>query len=187
MIVWGGYNANAFYNNGFRYTTNDVWTTVNPTGGPTVGRAFHTAVWTGTEMIVWGGKTNQVNNPALADGGRFNPASGGSWTALTTNNAPGPRNSATAVWTGSEMIVWGGITTNITLNTGGRYNPAFNTWTATPAVAAPNVAVPNKRYFQTAVWTGNEMIVWGGLDGVTPLGDTWTYTPPKVMFLYQKP
>jgi hypothetical protein len=31
-----------------------------------------------------------------------------SWTATTTTNAPGARSSHTAVWTGTEMIVWGG-------------------------------------------------------------------------------
>src|SRR5205823_6151409 len=39
------------------------------------------------------------------------------WTATSTTNAPTARLAHTAVWTGSEMVVWGG--TN--LNTGGRY------------------------------------------------------------------
>ena len=30
------------------------------------------------------------------------------WTTTSTTNAPSPRSSHTAVWTGSEMIVWGG-------------------------------------------------------------------------------
>ena len=30
------------------------------------------------------------------------------WTATTTANAPAARQRHTAVWTGSEMIVWGG-------------------------------------------------------------------------------
>ena len=35
----------------------------------------------------------------------------------------------TAVWTGSEMIVWGGTGANY-FNTGGRYNPNTDSWTA---------------------------------------------------------
>jgi len=31
------------------------------------------------------------------------------WTATSTTNAPSARDSHTAVWTGSEMIVWGGL------------------------------------------------------------------------------
>src|SRR5437773_12486227 len=39
-----------------------------------------------------------------------------SWTATSTTSAPSARDFHTAVWTGSEMIVWGGSG-----NTGGRY------------------------------------------------------------------
>ena len=47
------------------------------------------------------------------------------WTATSTTNAPAARDIATAVWTGSEMIVWGGTDANLgPLNTGGRYNPS---------------------------------------------------------------
>ena len=43
----------------------------------------------------------------------------------------------TAVWTGSEMIVWGGNTGSHFLNTGGRYNPSTDSWTATTTTNAP--------------------------------------------------
>jgi hypothetical protein len=45
------------------------------------------------------------------------------------------------------------------LNTGGRYNPGTNSWTATSITGATT-----GRWFPTAVWTGSEMIVWGGRD-----------------------
>jgi hypothetical protein len=54
-------------------------------------------------MIVWGGDDNGV--PFLNTGARYNPATD-SWTATTTTNAPSGRLDHTAVWTGSEMIVW---------------------------------------------------------------------------------
>ena len=40
-------------------------------------------------------------------GGRYNPSTD-SWTATSTTDAPAARAGHTAVWTGSEMIVWGG-------------------------------------------------------------------------------
>ncbi len=40
------------------------------------------------------------------------------WTATSTTNAPAARASHTAVWTGSEMIVWGGYGGSY-FNTGG--------------------------------------------------------------------
>jgi hypothetical protein len=54
------------------------------------------------------------------------------------------------------MIVWGGGNFSMTFNTGGRYNPGTNSWTATSTTNAPSArGAP-------AVWTGSEMIVWGG-------------------------
>ena len=69
------------------------------------------------------------------------------------------------MWTGSEMIVWGG-SERCDLNTGGRYNPTVDTWTATTIINAP---MPDDH---TAVWTGSEMIVWGGHDDNFFLFDT---------------
>ena len=56
------------------------------------------------------------------------------------------------------MIVWGGVGNGSYLNTGGRYNPSTDSWTATSTTNAPAA-----RFLHTAVWTGSEMIVWGGL------------------------
>jgi len=78
------------------------------------------------------------------------------WTA--TAGPPDGRYGHTAIWTGSEMIVWGGTHGNVSFfNTGGRYNPSTDTWTPTSASNAPTA-----RAYHTAVWTGSEMIVWGG-------------------------
>ena len=72
---------------------------------------------------------------------------------------PLPDELHTAVWTGSEMIVWGGVDSGSYLNTGGRYNPGTDSWTATSTTSAPAAPI-----LHTAVWTGSEMIVWGGWD-----------------------
>jgi len=113
-------------NTGGRYDPGtDTWVATRTTNGP-AGRTQHTAVWTGTEMIVWGGQLDSVF--ATNTGGRYVPATD-AWTATSTMNADATK-SHTAVWTGSEMIVWGGYNINGVLNTGGRYNPAADTWTA---------------------------------------------------------
>src|SRR5205807_8302506 len=83
------------------------------------------------------------------------------WTATSLTNAPTARYGHTAVWTGSEMIVWGGTQGGVVyLNTGGRYNPSTDSWTATSLTKAPA-----GRDYHTAIWTGSEMIVWGGCSG----------------------
>jgi N-acetylneuraminic acid mutarotase len=151
--------------------TDDTWTATSTTNAP-AARQSPTAVWTGSEMIIWSGGLNT--------GGRYNPATD-SWLATTTTNAPSPRNEDSAIWTGSEMIVWGGSNSNGATNTGARYNPSTDSWVATSTTGAPA-----SRYAHTAVWTGSEMIVWGGNDSLNnelntggrynPSTDTWTTT-----------
>jgi hypothetical protein len=79
------------------------------------------------------------------------------------------------------MIVWGGFDElfNYT-DTGGRYDRGTNSWTATSITDAPE-----SRSSHTAVWTSNEMIVWGGTNGLgyfdtggrySPGMDSWTAT-----------
>jgi hypothetical protein len=59
------------------------------------------------------------------------------------------------------MIIWGGTAgPGGEFNTGGRYNPSADSWTATSTTNAPAA-----RFIHTAVWTGCEMIIWGGTAG----------------------
>jgi hypothetical protein len=105
MIVWGGYFGGYALNGGGRYNpSTDSWTDISFSNAPTE-RYVHTAVWTGSEMIVWGGSHTDPF-VRLDTGGRYNPSTD-SWTATSTTSAPDARWSHTAVWTGSEMIVWG--------------------------------------------------------------------------------
>ncbi len=155
--------------------TEDFWEPTNLIDAPD-GRYDHTAVWTGTEMIIWGGR---VGGAALDTGGRYNPDTD-TWTPTNTVGAPEARYQHTVIWTGTEMIVWGGSSGGY-LNSGGRYNPVTDTWTPMSETAAPQT-----RLDHTAIWTGTEMIVWGG-DVSTfnttntgghydPVTDSWTAT-----------
>ncbi len=141
----------------------DTWTATPIVNAPD-GRIFYTTVWTGSEMIVWGG----VNSIRLNTGAIYNPIED-TWRPTSTTNAPAGRDYHTAVWTGSEMIVWGG---EPILNTGGKYNPITDSWTATSTVNAPIA-----RSAQTAVWTGSEMIVWGGRNGTFWMNSGGRYSP----------
>src|SRR5437879_7403774 len=107
-------------------------------------------------MINWGGTQGCV--VYLNTGGRYNPSTD-SWTATSLTNAPAARDYHTAVWTGSEMIVWGGFSGSSYLNTGGRYNPGTDSWTATSITNAPA-----GRDYHTAGCTGGDMTLWGGFN-----------------------
>ena len=171
MIVWGGYGDSGFLNSGGRYNpSTNSWTMTTMSNAPEP-RGQHTAVWTGSEMIVWGGSIGGPN--FFNTGGRYNPATD-SWMATTTTNAPTARYLHTAVWTGSEMIIWGGAfgPPPVTFDTGGRYHPDTDSWTATTTTFAPE-----PRFLHTAVWTGSEMIIWGGLDLYYDLSTGARYNP----------
>ena len=161
--------------------TAESWSPVATAGAP-AARSRHTAIWTGNEMIVWGGVT--TGSVALGDGYAYNPALN-SWRRIADTGAPSARVGHTAVWTGSGMVVWGGIDAAGYLGNGGRYDPIGNQWLP---VATTNAPAP--RYQHTAVWTGAEMIVWGG-DGTAPpcnqLSDGGRYNPTIDMWTPTSP
>ena len=179
MIVWGGWDSDQYpddyVNTGGRYDpVTDSWAPMSLTNAPK-GRARHTAVWTGTQMLIWGGGWNG----ATRSGGRYDPATD-TWAVMSTVNAPSARTRHVGVWTGSRLVVWGGTSGAETFSNGGRYDPATDTWTTTTTTAAPS-----PRHDASAVWSGSRMIVWGGREGSTfptsggrydPATDTWTPT-----------
>ena len=148
----------------------DTW---RPTQAIPDPRYEHTAVWTGAEMIVWGGMSSVGNYPER--GGRYDPATD-TWTLVSQVGEPGLRAEHTAVWTGTEMVVWGGFGED-SGNTGGRYDPLTDAWRPTTTAGAPSA-----RSSHVAVWTGGEMIVWGGFPNVStggrydPVSDSWRPT-----------
>jgi hypothetical protein len=73
-------------------------------------------------MVVWGG--GDENGVLVNTGGRYDPHTN-SWMPTSTNSAPSVRQSHTAIWTGSKMVVWGGESYNGDENTGGRYCAGF--------------------------------------------------------------
>lgn len=183
MIVWGGtraFNADSFLADGARYNpSTDTWTRMAKS--PLSPRIGADAVWTGKEMIIWGGMGGSFAKPTfLGDGARYNPATD-RWSMLPAAHAPSPRYGEAGGWTGKELIIWGGrrLGENGELGDGARYNPQTNTWTA---ISQTNVLSP--RWGASAVWTGKSMIFWGGEaktrffnDGALYNPDTNTWTP----------
>ena len=165
MIVWGGVGSLGMTSTGARFDLNNVgtdpWSSTTTTAAP-LSRTDHTAIWTGTTMIVWGGDT--VSLGLTNTGGRYIPsAAGGSWMATGNTSGLLGRRLHTAVWTGapnSETIIWGGLTDIGVVRDGARYRPATNSWVAITLSGAPTA-----RFDHTAVWTGSEMIIWGGDPG----------------------
>lgn len=120
------------------------------------------SVWTGTQLIIWGGASvYPAKAKMLGDGAAYDP-SVRRWTTLPRSPLS-PRVDASAVWDGRAMLVWGGIThlnpnnTDQLASNGAAYNPRTHSWTLLPP--GPLSA----RDSATMLWTGTDAIVFGGV------------------------
>ena len=139
-------NGTDALDDGARYNpTTDSWTPLKTVGAPSA-RYDHTAIWTGSVMIIWGGWDG---TDVLDDGARYNPITD-SWTPLPTVGAPSARYDHTAVWTGSEMIIWGGWDGHgaDALNDGARYNPTTDSWTPLTTLVLLLLGMTTQQYGQ---------------------------------------
>lgn len=157
---------------------------------PPSGRVGSTGLWTGTEVLIWSGYSlSGYEFSFFNDGSRYNPSTD-SWSPMSNVNAPATRTFPAAVWTGSDMLIWGGLDSAYIQfegslvyelsNTGGKYNPSTNTW------ASISGSPLSGRYRVPAVYGGGYMVIWGGTDGpnifengarYNPTTDVWTSIP----------
>jgi hypothetical protein len=174
MLVWGGCNGrdvcfNSLSSGAALDPATNTWTALPQNADTPAARVHHTAVWAGDRMLVWGGESGYQNPGtslvALGDGGVFVPPS--TWQPLRTDGAPSPRARHTAVWTGRQMLVWGGCDRRGIRSEdqcrdpkgdGRIYDAAAGEWR--PMATDRNTPTP--RYGHTAVWTDRFMVVWGG-------------------------
>ncbi|NUP06770.1 MAG: hypothetical protein HOW73_12010 [Polyangiaceae bacterium] len=176
LVVWGGRacadGACPYVSSGGRYNpSTNVWTSTSSAGAPE-GTYWASGVWTGTELIVFGGRTcGLATGCEVATGGRYNPATD-AWSPLEPNGAPSARHNHSGVWTGDRMLIWGGG--GDLLDTGGLFDPETSTWVPTTTEGAP----PGRR-LHSGVWTDYGFVTWGG---VTSEGDAsndgGVYCPP---------
>jgi len=179
MIIWGGITSTTsgsplLVNTGACYNpTTDHWRPVATEGAPKA-RRHHACVWTGHEMIVWGGRFEDTlgGREVLFDGGRYNPAMD-AWTPISEAGAPHSLDPV-AAWTGTEMIVLGNDSESTGALVGGIYNPVTDSWRAMSLENGPIIWV-----CPSVAWDGQEMLIWGclgniGLCRFNPLTNTWT-------------
>lgn len=154
--------------------------------GPVEAGYGHKAVWTGEEMIVWGGSVLDDSFESFypRTGGAYDPASD-SWRKISAAPIPGGVGYS-ALWTEEEMILWGNPARrgDRSRNYGAAYDPTRDTWRRIRSGPLAGRAA------HLAVWTGEEMIVWGGYltaakresyDGMgaayNPKEDSWRTLP----------
>ncbi|MBM3882747.1 MAG: hypothetical protein FJ387_23995 [Verrucomicrobia bacterium] len=142
-----------------------------PTTDAPLPRRGHSGVWTGAALVIWGGTLGLGLGLYSAAGGSYDRLEN-RWRALSPLNAPVARTAHTAVWTGQEMLVWGGFGSAGYLSSGARWEPSQQTWTALPMLNAPE-----GREGHVAVWTGTRLLVWGGRNSGGLLADGAQYDP----------
>jgi hypothetical protein len=135
-------------------------------------------VWTGDELLVWGGwESAEAHSGLKNDGFAYSPP--------TTHWAPIPaapiaaRTKALSTWTGTELLIWGGEQDEESpLSDGAVYNPATETWHVL------SEAPLEWSEHSASVWSGTEWwIAAGNRTGATdvaaydPATDRWRSLP----------
>jgi len=129
LIVWGGRSSDSVQTSagrsdcistldlpgcpvladgGFYDVAADRWTPILSSAGAPAGRRAHLVAWTGSRVLVWGGRTASDQAPygsTLIDGGLYDESSA-SWqpTAAAPFSADAVSSSNT-FWTGHQLIV----------------------------------------------------------------------------------
>jgi hypothetical protein len=160
------------------------WSTLPAPPKPRTGAV---SLWIGNGLFLWGGQSSTATVESHADGWVFDPVAR-EWHAI----APAPlagRSVAAAVWTGDEVLVWGGYDRGRTFADGAAYDPATGAWRPLPA--GPLSA----RAAVATAWTGTELLVWGstGRDGpgvrdgaaFDPRANRWRTIAPAPVALNQ--
>ncbi len=167
LIVAASWDASQTWHTGAVYdTAADTWAMLPELGAPSPRRWAVGSV-VGTALVVWGGAVADV---PLSDGSKYD-VSAGSWTPISPPPYPLEANqfSAFAVRqgmcasSGADFYVWGGTSAH---DNAGILNVPADTWRAIPSSGAPS-----PRKWHQIIWTGSELIVWGGLSGTQPMND----------------
>lgn len=111
-----------------------------------------------TKIFLWSGSERK---------GFIYNYSDNTWDSISTAQSPSVRYNHKAVWTGSEIVIFGGssvaspVSGTEYLNTGARYSPSVNQWTPLPAILT---SFPGRKKF-AMVATTNGILIWGGCQG----------------------
>jgi hypothetical protein len=164
----------------------DRWTELPP--APIAGRSSAAAVWTGEQMLIWGGVNGPHLGDLVADGASYTPATR-RWQLLP----PAPidaRVDMAYVWAGKDLFIWGGLDALVgglhAPADGALYDPQQRAWLRLPP------APLGPRSYPGALWTGDEVIVFGGqpvpfsadrplatdLAAYNPSSNRWRTLPP---------
>jgi hypothetical protein len=137
-------------------------------------------VWSGEEMIAWGGCGDDYCKTSFSDGAAYNPETD-SWRMIAGSPLVGRIHHMT-VWSGSEMLVLGGRQSN---RTGAAYSPSSDSWRVIPdAPFRISYERPDsswRRDVVSGVLVGDQLVVWSPetdeITSYSPATDEWAALP----------
>ena len=189
LIGWGGGCCGDAFSDGVAYNpATDAWRALPQS--PLAGSQHPIGAWTGRELIIFVGGFDPEGKPwpeRLARAAAYDPATN-TWRRIAP--LPAPRDGASAVWDGREILVVGGTGgTRVgkpapPTTVGLAYDPVTNRWRRLPAMESGRIGA-------AVVWTGRRLLLWGGSEtgggsspvspphglAFDPLADRWASLP----------
>ncbi len=177
MVIFGGKNSGGLLSDGGIYDpASDRWTALPSQGAPSP-RHLASVIWTGKALLVWGGELadGDANSGALLS---FDSAGKPlTWSTLPVLEGFAGRSGHAGVWEGQRFIVWGGRhRSGALLADGALWDSTTSKWTYLDAAGAPPA-----RFDASAVWAGDELVVFGGSgsQGTLASGAAWSLSTRK--------
>ena len=177
MILFGGSDDSTVFGDTWAYDpAANTWTKLEPAGLAPAARAFHSVAYdsdTG-QMILFGGWNDTSQ---FGDTWAYDPATG-AWTDLNPDgDEPTGRQSPAMAYdpVSGKVILFGGWSGSNWVDYTCAYDVAANTWT----YLYPSSDQPTARAGHSMVYDPEreQIILFGGWDGLDSLGDMWVYDP----------
>jgi len=178
VVVWGGTDPSGtpLYDGAIYDTQTGSWGPMNLTNAPSSLTNYEMLGWD-ENMLVYGLATGNGVEGAIYD------VDTDSWTTMSVAGAP-ERFGFSLVWTGTEVVLWGGRASTTYYSDGAIYRPDLDSW-----AGFSDANEPTGRLNHTAVWSGSEMIILGGQgSGNTYIQEPTVLGTPTALtyFLYRK-
>jgi hypothetical protein len=158
MLYYGGQTGESSFGGAYLYDQPlDGWRQLLD-APPAQGA--HTAVWTGREVIIWGGILANVGLSFSFSGQSFDPATN-AWHGISTAEAPTRSNQA--VWADGAGSRGTGLLLVEGSGGGGAYDPLADRWMPTSRRGAPTGVSESRPGL--AVWTGHRLLLWHSKGG----------------------
>jgi hypothetical protein len=172
LFVFGGQDAagNALGDAAIYDPATNTWTLVTAIANAPSPRRLATAVWTGTQILVVGGRSGTTGS-GLLNGASYDPIAG-QWSPVANElvgrvgPVGGASSSQAAFWQG-----WGATGTN-QVSGAERYTVSSDSWQAAPGGTSAPAALQDPAW----AFTGSYLYVFGGLAGTNPTNQAWSYT-----------